>query len=493
MKKILLLLVYATFFVPRVFAEELGLIEPVIKANSNVEINKSIIFDASSSLISEGAGDVSYEWYFGDGNRQHGAEVVHSYANPGDYEVTLVVRPAKGDPVSAVREIFAYKSSFALITDVESETDRVASFVDSAKKEGIFVNLIDNYTDSSEFLAEESLERKLLDNINSLSATDTIVVWTKGSSGLTVLSQIQKSLADLSFFKNKKIIFISEQNFGSLKNIAKGTFETIRPVEILLTRPEAVWVLLETNSLLDLENILTSRAIQFEIVNDKLNVKIWNLMSYFVNSIIHRGVPSNTVSLVLMLPVIVTVVAFMKQVVGATTLGVYTPSILALSFIALDLRFGLLILFVILMFGMFTRSVLKRYRLLYIPRMAIVLSIASLTILFLLFVGSYFNISQIVGVAVFPMLIMSTLVEKFVSLQTGRGLKSAVFIIAEAVSVAILAYFIAEWSWLKVSILGHPEIIFLFIIANIFMGRWAGLRVSEYLRFREIIRHAEEE
>ena len=95
-----------------------------------------------------------------------------------------------------------------------------------------------------------------------------------------------------------------------MKNIAKGTFQTIHPVEILLTRSEAVWVLLETNSLNDLEEILKNRDIQFEIVNDKLNLKIWNLMSYFVNTMIEKGVPSNTISLVLMLPVIVTVVAF---------------------------------------------------------------------------------------------------------------------------------------------------------------------------------------
>ena len=91
------------------------------------------------------------------------------------------------------------------------------------------------------------------------------------------------------------------------------------------------------------------------------------------------------------------------------------------------------------------------------------------------------------------MLIMSTLVEKFLSLQSGKGLKSALFIIAEAIFVAILAYFIAEWPWLKVTILGHPEVIFLFLIANIILGRWTGLRVSEYVRFREIIRHIEEE
>ena len=32
------------------------------------------------------AGEITYEWYFGDGNRQQGVEVVHSYASPGEYE-----------------------------------------------------------------------------------------------------------------------------------------------------------------------------------------------------------------------------------------------------------------------------------------------------------------------------------------------------------------------------------------------------------------------
>ena len=91
--------------------------------------------------------------------------------------------------------------------------------------------------------------------------------------------------------------------------------------------------------------------------------------------------------LVLMLPIIVTVVAFMKQVVGIDTLGVYTPSILTLSFIALNLWFGLLIFVALLLIGGAVRHFLHRYRLLYIPRMAIILTFVSLTILLLLFLG----------------------------------------------------------------------------------------------------------
>jgi hypothetical protein len=212
----------------------------------------------------------------------------------------------------------------------------------------------------------------------------------------------------------------------------------------------------------------------------------------FVNKMVDMGIPSNTIRLVLMLPVIVTVVAFMKQVVGLTTLGVYTPSILALSFIALDLEFGLLVLLAILFMGTLTRLFLRRYRLMYIPRMAIVLTFVSFAILFLLFVGALFDVSTIAGVAIFPMLIMSTMAEKFVSIQSGKGLRSALTLVGEAVLVAILAYFVAEWDALKVIVMGHPEVIIFFLLVNFVLARWGGLRLMEYVRFREIIRHAEE-
>ena len=202
-KKIFFVLLAALIFTPKVFADVADL-NPVIKSYSNVELNKSIIFDAASSIVTEESGSVVYEWHFGDGNKQEGTEVVHSYANPGEYEVTLTMIPTNGEQVSAIQKVFVYKNSFALVTDVDTEADRISNFVDSAKKENIFVDLIANYTEGSEFLSEDSLLRKISDNLDSLESVDTIVIWTKGTSGLTVLSQLQKSVSKENFFDNKK-------------------------------------------------------------------------------------------------------------------------------------------------------------------------------------------------------------------------------------------------------------------------------------------------
>lgn len=457
-----------------------------ISAPDNVGVNRNIIFNASGS-INNTDGTLTYEWILGDGNRQIGEEVVHSYAEAGQYEVTLNVSNGLGATASATHEVFVFEKSFVLVTDIESEVSKVESFVDSANKENVFVKVIADYANESEFVSEENLQNLIAENVSSIRAVDTLVIWTESTSGLTSLTRLRQDLG------GKSIVFISDLSFGSLRNIARGVFNVTNPEQIVLSRPESIWVLLETDSAEEFLAILESRSIQVEVINNELKIRIWNFMSYFVNSMLERGVPSSTISLVLMLPVIVTIVAFMKQVVGFSSLGVYIPSILALSFIALDLTFGLSILFIILISGMLTRLVLKRYRLLYIPRMAIVLTIVSLTIFLILFFASFLDISRIVGIAVFPMLIMSTLVERFVTLQSDKGFKAAVYAIMETIFVAMLCYFIAEWPWLKTFVLGHPEVLFLFLIANIFLGRWTGLRVMEFIRFREIIRHVEEE
>jgi PKD repeat protein len=472
-------------------AEEEPPISPDVNADSQVELNRNIIFDASATTSTYELETLSFEWFFGDGNRQEGIEVVHSYAEPGEYEVNLIVRNEVGEQISTIQPVFVYERAFALITNVDSAQDRIHSFVDTGKNEFVYVELIEAYSSQSEFLAEEDLLNAVTEQLAALENMDQIVVWTEGSSGLTLFSQLKQSVSE-DFFSEKEILFVSEQDFGSLSNIASGVYETVQPKEIILTRPEAVWVLFESAGLQDMLDILDLRGVSYERIQDGFKFRPWNFMSYIVNEMIERGVPSNAIRLILMLPVIVTVVAFMKQVVGLATLGVYTPSILALSFIALDLSYGLIILFAIVFIGTLTRLFLRRHRLLYIPRMAIVLTMVSITILFLLYFASLLGLSQVTSIAIFPMLVMSTLVEKFVSIQGGKGLRSALTLLGEMVLVAILCYYVAEWDWLKLFVLGHPEVIFLFLFANLFLARWSGLRILEHFRFREIIRYAEE-
>lgn len=452
----------------------------------SAEVNKSVIFDASELVTAVQGEYVNYEWLLGDGNREHGVEVVHAYADAGEYTVSVTISDETGAQETFQQSIFVYKKSYALITNLSGEKERIQGWITAAREQGIYVKLVETVSTQTEFLEEEELKQQLVEHLSDLDEVNAIIVYTYGSSGLTVLTQFRET------FAQKEIFYISDQNFSTLTNIARGVFKSLNASSIVLTRFEALWVLLETEDTESFIQILDDRGIGYTTVEDELHIRPWNFLSALVNIMIDRGVPSSTILLILMLPIIVTVVAFMKQVVGIDTLGVYTPSILALSFIALNLWFGLFIFISLIGIGILVRQVLHRYRLLYIPRMAIVLTFTSLTILLLIFLGSIFNIGNVTGAAIFPMLIMSTMVEKFVAVQSDRGARGAIKVVAEVLLVVLLCFFVAEWDFLKVVVLGYPEVVLFFLAFNFLLARWTGLRLTEYFRFRELIHHIEE-
>jgi hypothetical protein len=134
------------------------------------------------------------------------------------------------------------------------------------------------------------------------------------------------------------------------------------------------------------------------------------------------------------------------------------------------------------------RFVLKPFRLLYLPRVAIMLSVVSLLILTLLVFGGGLKRTGLAAVSIFPILIMITLVEKFVAVQIEKGNRTAVILAFETLIISVAGYYLASWSPLIQLIATHPWIILLTLPINILLGKWTGLRLSEYIRFKEILK-----
>ena len=212
------------------------------------------------------------------------------------------------------------------------------------------------------------------------------------------------------------------------------------------------------------------------------------IVSYFL----HQGVPLDTVIMLLMLPVIVTVIAFFRQVIGIKAFGIYTPAIVTFAFLAIPrLRYGVVIFIVVILVGMLMRFVLKRLRILYLPRVAIMLSTIALVILVLLSFGGSMQRTGLASVSIFPILIMITIVEKFVATQIEKGNKTALILAIETLVISLVGYYIASWPFFVKSIMAFPWLILFTIPINIVLGKWGGLRISEYFRFREVLKNIE--
>ena len=91
------------------------------------------------------------------------------------------------------------------------------------------------------------------------------------------------------------------------------------------------------------------------------------------------------------------------------------------------------------------------------------------------------------AVSIFPLLIMITLVEKFVATQIEKGDRMAILLAAETLFISLVGYFIASSFFFQNLIITIPWIVLLTIPINILLGRWSGLRLTEYVRFRNIL------
>jgi hypothetical protein len=209
-----------------------------------------------------------------------------------------------------------------------------------------------------------------------------------------------------------------------------------------------------------------------------------------ISYLMHQGVPNETVVFLLMLPVVVTVIAFFRQVIGIKAFGIYTPAIVTFAFLAIpQIKYGVAIFVAVIFIGMLVRLALKKLRMLYLPRVAITLSIISIVILFMLTFGGSMRRTGLASVSIFPILIMITIVEKFVTTQVEKGNKAALILALETLVISIACYYIASWHFLIGSVLAFPWLVLFTIPINILLGKWGGLRLTEYFRFREVLKN----
>ena len=482
------------------FAQEVPPTEPlsaVIIGPDEVPVGRTIVLDASAS---HGLGtDTEYIWYRGESTVpiSRSVEAVFTPDEPGVVTMRLKISSTIDGEVQTVetlQSITVYDRKIVLIADSSIPLDKLNLHLIAAAEAGVYLRLLQPEASAIPIGSEESIFAMLSEESSTLNGAEAVVLWTEGVKGLQALMRAVEGSPDkYEAIHNQTIVLITDRGLGTLARTAGGPFTVIKPHQILVTRKEAINPLMSAEDIDSFTAELRQRDIDFLTVDKSTTgIRPWNILSSLVNSMLTHGVSSQTVILLLMLPIIATILAFFKQVIGITTFGLYTPSIVALSFLALGWELGLLFLLFILITGYATRQFMKRWRLLYIPKVAIILTMVSLTLLILLGIGAYQDIT-LSGDTIFVLLIMSTLAESFLTVKTEEGWKAALFGIGETVMAALVCVFIVQLSYLQSLILAYPELILITIVINVFLGKWTGLRLVEYFRFQEVFKHIQEE
>lgn len=214
-------------------------------------------------------------------------------------------------------------------------------------------------------------------------------------------------------------------------------------------------------------------------------------MLNIVSFMLEKGISQETIILLLMIPILATLIAFIRQVIGIKAFGVYSPLVTAFAFWGTGLKYGVIFFIIILITSTLVRFLVKKLRLLYLPRIAIVLTTVSITMIISFILISVLGQNGFLKISIFPVLILIMLVEKFVGAQMTKSLRTAIMLSIETLILGILGYFILSWQSIQQIILGYPWIVLLTILINILLGKWTGLRLTEFRRFSEVIKHGQ--
>lgn len=203
---------------------------------------------------------------------------------------------------------------------------------------------------------------------------------------------------------------------------------------------------------------------------------------------VSEGVSPNTLVLLFLFPLVAALVAFSRQVVGVSGFGIITPALLSVAFLSTGGLAGLLLLSFILGVATLGRMLIKRVKVPYLPKLAILIWVVSMSVMLLLLGSTGLGLAQLTSVGIFPIMLFVLLAETFIEAQITRSLRTSMWMTMETVILALIAYKLMSAPWIQTQVLLHPEVSVITILGLDFLiGKYKGLRLLEIWRFRKLL------
>jgi len=221
--------------------------------------------------------------------------------------------------------------------------------------------------------------------------------------------------------------------------------------------------------------------------NTKLSYKASSTRFDFYSLFEKIGVSQNLLKILIMLPFGAFVVVVFRNVIGLETFGTFLPALIAAAARETGLLWGLVGFSLIILTASMLRKVLDWIQLLHSPKMAIILTSVVIVMLIMTTVSVQFGLFELAHITLFPIAILAITAERFAIVESEQGWKKALQISAMTILVITACYFVMDSLFLQSMVLAFPETLFFIIALNLWLGKWIGMRVSEFVRFRHLI------
>lgn len=188
--------------------------------------------------------------------------------------------------------------------------------------------------------SEEEIENKITENITDIQKADILIINTsKFDILLQLLGKLQ--LSDNLNLKEKTIYLVTSSNKFFLKRMLAKYIKPLEITKIYTLSEDKLLNFLSTLSLGKISNhedYITPFSLSFQETPKYLPI------SYLVDRLIYHGFPVELITMFLVLSLGALLISVLRQIVGFSVFGIYSPLLFAVSMSILGIPFSLALL-----------------------------------------------------------------------------------------------------------------------------------------------------
>ncbi len=340
--------------------------------------------------------------------------------------------------------------------------------------------------------SEAEIENKITENIADIQKADILIINTsKFDILLQLLGKLQ--LSDNLNLKEKTIYLVTSSNKFFLKRMLAKYIKPLEITKIYTLSEDKLLNFLSTLSLGKISNhedYITPFSLSFQETPKYLPI------SYLVDRLIYHGFPVELITMFLVLSLGALLISVLRQIVGFSVFGIYSPLLFAVSMSILGIPFSLALLGIWLVTKMLMRLFNKRIYLLHNAKSALLVILYFFILLIVFWLNAILWLNRIDitlfanGYIIFPIIFIVLVSDKvfnewFKLFSAGRRVAFIEFL-----AVSFTVYGLFYRTGLKHLLLAFPEILLLIFFLNIAVGRFTGLQLLEYFRFMPLLKNS---
>ncbi|MDP5290902.1 inactive transglutaminase family protein [Oceanimonas sp. CHS3-5] len=209
---------------------------------------------------------------------------------------------------------------------------------------------------------------------------------------------------------------------------------------------------------------------------DWINVSLYNLP--LEEQALFKGI--------LLIPIGVLAVVFLRIIVGVKTSGTFMPVLIAMAFIQTSLLTGLVGFLIIVGTGLVLRSYLSHLNLLLVARISAVIIMVIGMIGFFSIVAYQLGLTEGMKITFFPMIILAWTIERMSVLWEEEGPKEVIKQGGGSLVVAVMAFLAMNNELIRHLTFNFLGLQLVVMAAVLVLGNYTGYRLTELKRFKPL-------